>query len=168
MSLQYRHNTFLFLLSFIITFSTSELKSFETDTLSLGAGYLDLGKHSGGVLEIEYKWGKRFWGNLRPQLTLVLPEFRSFFIGGGIGWELALSNNISLTPSFEAGYYYRGFGKNLGYPLEFRSSIDLTYQLTDKSKMGIQAFHISNAHLGRKNPGLNAYLFYFAFPISCR
>jgi lipid A 3-O-deacylase len=165
MALQRRHAILLLGIS-LVSFFTSELKGAEADTISVGAGYLDAGcKHSWGVLELEYKWGKRFWRNLRPQATLVLPGLRSLFIGGGIGWELTLSNKISLTPSVEVGLYYRGRGKNLGYPIEFRSSIDLSYQLTDKNQIGFQAFHISNAHLGSKNPGLNAYLFYFAFSI---
>lgn len=132
----------------------------------LGGGYLDAGtKHSGGVFQVEYKWGKYFWGHLRPQMTLTVPEFSSFFLGLGMGWDCKLTERITLTPSFSPGFYYKGKSRNLGYPLEFRSAIELSYRF-DKCRIGIQALHISNAHLAKRNPGLNAYILYVAVPIS--
>lgn len=130
----------------------------------IGGGYLDGGSnHSGGVLQFEYKFGKYFWHRLRPQITFCLPEFCSFFLGAGIGWEWNLTERITLTPSFSPGLYFRGNGRNLGFPIEFRSAIELSYKLNNKSSIGIQAFHISNAHLGNKNPGINAYVLFFGF-----
>lgn len=129
--------------------------------LCIGGGYLDGGSnHSGGVLQIEYKWGKYFWHRWRPQMILMLPEFRSFFLGVGIGWE-CLMDRIILTPSISPGFYYQGSGRDLGFPIEFRSAIELSYQLNENSRMGIQASHISNAHLGYKNPGINAFVLTF-------
>ena len=132
----------------------------------IGGGYLDGGSHhSGGVLQVEYKWEKYFWHRLRPQITLSIPNFCSLFLGIGIGWECHLTERITLTPSFSPGLYYRGNGRNLGYPIEFRSAIELSYRLNRNNWVGIQAYHISNAHLANKNPGINAYVLFFAFPI---
>lgn len=132
----------------------------------IGGGYLDGGsKYSGGVLQVEYKWGKYFWHRWRPQITLMIPELRSIFLGLGIGWECHLTKRITLIPSFSPGFYYQGSGRNLGFPVEFRSAIELSYQINDKSWVGLQASHISNAHLGNKNPGINAFVLTFAFSI---
>lgn len=134
--------------------------------LCVGGGYLDGGsQHSGGVFQVEYKWGKYFWHRWRPQINLMVPELCSLFLGVGIGWEWNLTERITLTPSFTPGLYYRGNGRNLGFPLEFRSAIELTYRLNNNSWIGIQASHISNAHLSKKNPGINAFVLFFAVPI---
>lgn len=133
----------------------------------IGGGYLDGGcNHSGGVFQLDYKWGKYLWHTVRPQVNLTVPEFCSFFVGLGIGWEWHLTKKITLTPSFIPGVFYRGNGRNLGFPIEFRSAIELTYKLNNKISVGIQASHISNAHLSHRNPGMNAYVVFFAFPLT--
>ena len=137
-----------------------------TPIFCVGGGYLDAGsRHSGGVVQIEYKWAKYFWHILRPQITLIAPELRSVFLGLGIGWECNLTERITLIPSFSPGFYYKGNGRNLGFPIEFHSSVELSFRLNNKNWVGIQIYHISNAHLSRKNPGLNAVTLSFAFAI---
>ncbi len=58
------------------------------------------------------------------------------------------------TPSFGAGIYEDGSGKKLGNDLQFRTSLELSYQLKNKNRIGISFSHISNANLGDKNPGV--------------
>ena len=57
------------------------------------------------------------------------------------------------TPSFGFGYYDDGSGKSLGNDLQFRSTLELSYKLKNKNRIGISIGHISNANLGDKNPG---------------
>ena len=54
------------------------------------------------------------------------------------------------TPSFGAGYYDNGSGKDLGNKLEFRTSFELSYELKNKNRIGFSISHISNANLGKK------------------
>ena len=56
------------------------------------------------------------------------------------------------TPSFGAGIYNDGSGKKLGNDLQFRTSLEVSYELNNKSRIGISFSHISNANLGDKNP----------------
>lgn len=170
MQYKYFFKSVLFLLgASILQFSISGNLLYAKDepepVFCMGGGYLDAGRnHSGGVLQFEYKCRKYFWDRLRPKLTFTIPEFSAFFVGLGMEWEWKLTEKISLTPSFSPGFYFQGNGRNLGFPFEFRSAIELTYSF-NKSSIGIQAFHISNAHLGYKNPGMNAYILFFAVPI---
>ena len=68
---------------------------------------------------------------------------------------------IDITPSFTPGYYNSGDGKDLGHPLEFKSEIQVSFDLSDTSHLGMSYNHISNASLGTKNPGANSYMFNF-------
>ena len=58
------------------------------------------------------------------------------------------------TPSFGAGIYDDGSGKKLGNDLQFRTSLEVSYELENNNRIGISFSHISNANLGDKNPGV--------------
>ena len=58
------------------------------------------------------------------------------------------------TPSFGAGIYNDGSGKKLGNDLQFRTSLEVSYEFKNKNRIGISFSHISNANLGDKNPGV--------------
>ena len=68
------------------------------------------------------------------------------------------------TPSFGAGIYNDGSGKKLGNDLQFRTSLELTYELKNKNRIGISLSHISNANLGDKNPGVEILSFSYHIP----
>ena len=64
------------------------------------------------------------------------------------------SSNFIFTPSFGAGYYDDGNGKKLGNNIEFRTTLEVSYELENKNRLGLSFGHISNANLGDKNPGV--------------
>ena len=68
------------------------------------------------------------------------------------------------TPSFGAGIYDDGSGKKLGNDLQFRTSLELSYELKNKKRIGISFSHISNANLGDKNPGVEILSFSYHMP----
>ena len=68
---------------------------------------------------------------------------------------------MSITPSFAPGYYNSGNGKDLGHPLEFKTEVQVSFDLSKDSHLGMSYNHISNASLGTKNPGANSYMFNF-------
>ena len=68
------------------------------------------------------------------------------------------------TPSFGAGIYDDGSGKKLGNDLQFRTSLEVTYELKNKNRIGISLSHISNANLGNKNPGVEILSFSYHMP----
>lgn len=63
-------------------------------------------------------------------------------------------NRIIFTPSFGLGYYDDGSGKKLGNDLQFRTTLEFSYELENKNRLGLSFGHISNANLGDKNPGV--------------
>ena len=73
-------------------------------------------------------------------------------------------SKLFFTPSFGAGIYDDGSGKKLGNDIQFRTSLELSYELKNKNRIGISFSHISNANLGDKNPGVEILSFSYQIP----
>ena len=74
------------------------------------------------------------------------------------------SSNYTVTPSFGFGVYDDGDGKELGNTIEFRTTIEFSYQFTNKNRIGLSFGHISNANLGDKNPGVEIISLSYQIP----
>jgi lipid A 3-O-deacylase len=154
----------IFLFIAITFFSTMSAKEGSHPHLSAGAGYWEAGKkHSGNLFQLEYRFGSYCFWRIRPQLVFIFPELAAVFSGLGIGYELYITPHFLITPSFTPGVYFKGNGRDLGYPLEFRSSIEAAFEWKN-CRLGGQFYHISNASLGSRNPGGNAYVLFLAIP----
>ena len=66
---------------------------------------------------------------------------------------------LNITPSFTPGLYAKGDGKDLGSVIEFKSDVQLSYDVDENTNLGMSYNHVSNASLGDKNPGANSYMF---------
>ena len=73
-------------------------------------------------------------------------------------------SNLYFTPSFGAGIYDDGSGKKLGNDIQFRTSLEISYELKNKNRIGVSFSHISNANLGDKNPGVEILSFSYHIP----
>lgn len=74
------------------------------------------------------------------------------------------SSNFLVTPSFGFGIYEEGDGKQLGNNIEFRTTIEVSYQLKNKNRIGLSFGHISNANLGDNNPGVEVISLSYQIP----
>ena len=98
---------------------------------------------------------------LKPFAGIELTSDSAFYLIGGIYLEDNIGdlfsgkdNNWNFTPSFGVGYYDEGNGKKLGNKIEFRTTLEFSYQLVNNDRIGISFGHISNANIGDKNPGV--------------
>ena len=101
-----------------------------------------------------------FLGKLSPITGVFLTENNAVYVYTGAQAEYNFGP-LSIVPSFAPGYYNYGSGKDLGYPLEFKSEVQMTFNLSDSTHLGMSYNHISNASLGTKNPGANSYMLNF-------
>ena len=101
-----------------------------------------------------------FLGNVSPITGGFVTENSAAYIYTGIEWDVDMGG-IIFTPSFAPGLYHKGDGKDLGHILEFKSEVQLSYAVSDKTSFGASYNHVSNASLGDKNPGANSYMFNF-------
>ena len=97
--------------------------------------------------------------------TFNLTNEGSVYGYGGLNWDIPiLDSQLYLIPNFMIGAYSQGDGKDLGHALEFRSGLELAYQLPSSHRVGIAFNHISNASLGDKNPGAETLLINYQVP----
>ena len=138
----------------------------KENELNIFTGMFDFSddKQASGILGLQHQneelYRKSFLGNLSPITGGFLTEKNAFYLYSGVQAEYDLGF-LTITPSFAPGYYNYGDGKDLGYPLEFKSEIQMTFNLSDSTNLGMSYNHISNASLGSKNPGANSYMFNF-------
>ena len=99
-----------------------------------------------------------FLGNISPITGGFITENSAAYIYSGIEWNIDIGP-FEFTPSFAPGLYHEGDGKDLGHILEFKTEVQLSYGVSEKTSFGISYNHISNASLGDKNPGANSYMF---------
>ena len=161
-----------FLLLFIIFFKTSLLFAQGYDIFGLGIYDVKFdGSSSNYATDIRYE--RRFDNTLidigpeednffylKPFAGVEITSDSAFYLIGGIYLEDNLGkllvgekNEWNFTPSFGLGYYDDGNGKKLGNKLEFRTTIEISYQLKNDDRIGFSFGHISNANIGNKNPG---------------
>ncbi|MCI4355361.1 MAG: acyloxyacyl hydrolase [Vicinamibacteria bacterium] len=104
---------------------------------------------------VGYRWERR--GRvLRPLVAAMVTSDGATYACGGVAYDLALGRRFVMTPSFAPGLYAKGGGFDLGHVVEFRSQIALDYRLPRGARIGLSISHMSNAHLGAKNPGVDA------------
>jgi len=166
----------------IIIFSNS---AFSKGTNVFGLGIYDIkfdgsDKNQAIDLRYEYRSDKSLldigpeednFFFLKPFVGLEFTSDSASYFLTGIYFEDNLGelfegnkSNFFFTPSFGAGIYNDGSGKKLGNDVQFRTSLEVSYQLENKNRIGISFSHISNANLGDKNPGVEILSFSYHIP----
>lgn len=134
--------------------------------LNVGLGVYDIIHNpSNALVQLEYRSFIKKCHYLRPLVGVMATDKASLYMYAGIAGDIFLGKSFVLTPSFAPGIYFQGKGKDLHFPLEFRSSMELSYIFGNQGRLGAQFYHISNASLGRKNPGAEALLLFYAIPL---
>jgi len=158
---------------FALLFKTSILFAQGYDVLGLGIYDVKFdGSSSNYSTDIRYE--RRFDNTLvdigpeednffylKPFIGIEATTDSAFYFLGGIYLEdnvgkllIGKANKWNFTPSFGLGYYEDGNGNELGSKLEFRTTLELSYQLKNDDRIGFSLGHISNANIGNKNPGV--------------
>ena len=100
------------------------------------------------------------FGTISPVSGFLITGDSATYLYTGIQAQYNIGK-MNLTPSFTPGLYGQGDGKDLGHLVEFKSELQLSFDLLKDSELGFSYNHISNASLGDKNPGANSYMFNF-------
>ncbi|MCC6597361.1 MAG: acyloxyacyl hydrolase [Alphaproteobacteria bacterium] len=138
-----------------------------TDYLNFAIGYFDaFDKHPALDLRVEYRPGMSVLvDNLRPWVGLELTSEATAWLGGGLLYDWNFTDSWYLTPSFGAGFYSQGRSKrNLDYPVQFRSQLEVSYEYDNGIRMGFSVSHLSNAHLNKDNPGTEVMALSLSYP----
>ena len=121
-------------------------------------------KQASGLIGLQHQndelFRNSFFGKLSPISGGFLTEKNAIYLYTGVQAEYELGF-LTITPSFAPGYYNYGDGKDLGFPLEFKTEVQMSFDINDSTHLGMSYNHISNASLGDKNPGANSYMLNF-------
>ena len=157
----------LFFLFFVFSVNAQELKNYEKSTeFNVYSGMFDFsddGKRStliGLQHQNENLNRDTFLGNLSPITGVLITSDNAGYVYTGVQAQYNIGI-LNITPSFTPGLYHEGDGKDLGHMLEFKSEVQLSFDLSKNTELGFSYNHLSNASLGDKNPGANSYMFNF-------
>ena len=157
----------LSIIIFLISINSLAIADTDKNYLSTSIGQFDINDTKDSAeYRIEYLKGSI--SKLSPG-NLSLKPFYGAMINGDDGKyfffffikDIVLSDKTYLTPSFAIGYYDQGKSKDLGYDLEFRSQLEISYKLESMNRIAISINHISNASLGEQNPGVESMVISF-------
>ena len=158
---------FIFSLAFIFPIYSNEKKNISNEhEFSFYTGMFDFSDDGqratlvGIQHQNESLKRKSFLGTLSPITGFIITENNAQYFYTGIQAQYKIGK-LNVVPSFTPGLYGKGDGKDLGHVVEFKSEVQLSFDLFSDSELGFSYNHISNASLGKKNPGANNYMFNF-------
>ena len=125
----------------------------------LDKSILDIGPEEDNFFFLKPFFGLEYTGDSASYFTTGI------YLEDNIGQLLqGKDSKYFFTPSFGVGYYNDGSGKKLGNEIQFRTTLEFSYELKNKNRIGISFGHISNANLGDKNPGVEVLSFSYHIP----
>ncbi len=159
-------NTFkLLCFSCLLTPCLLQAQNDAPSHLMVGPGIFNVDKsHPRFMYQIEYRW-EPHCHHVRPLVAYFANTDQSFYLCGGVAYDIFIGKRFVATPSFAPGWYHQGSGRRLGFPINFRSAIEAAVVLGNQGRIGAQFSHISNARMLLRNPGADSLVFYYAIPV---
>lgn len=145
---------------------TAAQEADDPDFLAVGLGYFDINDDDDAAeFRLEYRSDKKLLF-VKPFSGVMVTTNSAFYGYVGVLLDLYLGRRFVMTPSFAAGYFTNGNGKELGSDVEFRSQIEIGYRFDDRSRLALSFGHISNAGLDDRNPGTEILTITYAVPFA--
>ncbi len=134
---------------------------------TFSGGVFDLVSHRTQEFEgrVEYRHGRGFFETngmfrgFKPMLGLMGNSAGAVFGYGGFAAPFAFDDGRwEFVPSGAVGGYHEGSGIFLGGTFQFHIGVAASYEIVPDNRVGLAVYHISNANIHRKNPGVNSIL----------
>jgi hypothetical protein len=118
----------------------------DTSFLGLSIGMYDPFTHHKKATAFNLEWqpAVRIAGILQPIFGAMATTQSTTLGYGGIGLPLKINDHIKLLPSLSIGAYEKGKGVDLGQIAVFRIGTELAYQFDDQSRVGLNAYVLTN------------------------
>lgn len=157
-----------------LLFCSSNFALRPSDSLSFGVGMFDMMRARWRTWEFEAEYKFHFnclkspnrYLEFRPLVGVMATAQGCGYLYAGLNFDLLFADHLLFAPGFAAGYYWKGNWKDLGFPLEFRSGIEVAWQFSDGRRLGFHFYHLSNASLGHRNPGEESLSLFYDIPIN--
>jgi lipid A 3-O-deacylase PagL len=152
-------------LALLLLFASFAARAEGVTSLAVSTGELGLRRevpHALGIeMQVRAPWS---WSVIRPVAGVLTSSSGGAYLYSGVAIEIPLPGGLRLTPGFAPGVVLASGDRDLGSPIEFRSSIELSFAPTDALRLGLGLSHISNARLSQHNPGVEVLSFSLAVP----
>jgi lipid A 3-O-deacylase len=142
--------------------------------IAIGSGVFDVlpdskKPNSGatGLVLGEYRFGDVLW-IISPFVGTFGTAKGAFYGYGGFGFDINFFERFVATPSAAVGYFEPGIGINLGAHTEFRTGGEFDYRFDNLNRFGVGFYHISNAGIGKQNPGVELVTVVLTMPLPFR
>lgn len=145
----------LFLLSSAVAAPTKPLVK-PADELVLIGGMNNIRHHDDQPFGAVQLRSARDVCGLHPYLNAGVAGHGSHYAGVGMSHTFDLPRTIKISVGTGPGWYrHEANDPDLGYAIEFSSWIEFSAEVMGR-RIGLSVAHLSNAHLGRSNPGTEA------------
>jgi lipid A 3-O-deacylase len=163
LTMSHAHPLFIAIaVSFIALSTTTSAQAQQHVTAS--AGMFDI-RHQERSAQFGLQWsGNDIYTHFQPIAGVNADVDKDAFAYGGVQYDYAINEKWSLTPSFAAGAFHHGDGKDLGGAINFRSALGVDYRLSNDSRIGLGISHISNAGIYKRNPGAESVMLTWSMP----
>lgn len=129
-----------------------------TAVAAFGLVGLEPDENRAAVFELEYRFRPWRFG-IGPLVGAAVTSDGGSYLRAGLGRDFPFGRRWNVNVSSAAGAYQHGHGKRLGRGLEFRSALDLSVEVRPGVRCGAALAHLSNAGIGRSNPGVETLTF---------
>ena len=134
--------------------------------IAVSFAIFDILQHYNTSLECRAEFhGSEFSWLFKPLTGFMANTDGAVHVFSGVLVDIPLFSFLYISPIFAPGIYYHSNSKDLDFLLEFRSQIEVALKLDNDIKVGLSFNHISNASLGKTNPGVESLALTYSFPL---
>ncbi len=150
----------------ILSICIPDTYSQDKNYITLSSAVFDILQQDNSSFEgrVELRFHKIDW-LLKPFGGLMANTDGAVYLFSGFYIDIPLASFLFITPSFAPGFYHKCNSKNLDFALEFRSQIEMAIRLENNIRVGVSFSHISNASLGKINPGVESIAIIYYVPL---
>ncbi|HDZ58466.1 MAG TPA: acyloxyacyl hydrolase [Ignavibacteriales bacterium] len=160
----HKRNLFFFII--ILFLLPVKFYAQETNYIAISSAVFDILQQVDPAYEtrIEFRLGEtNLWGH--PFSGIMVNTGGAAFLYLGLYYDIPVGDYFYITPSFAPGLYAKNKSKDLNLVLQFRSQIEIAYKFENKSRISIGFSHVSNASLGKENPGVESLVLTYIIPL---
>ena len=147
-----------------LLFGATEAQAESRVLITGGLGAFDfLHNYTAGEGRLELRFAQSFF-YIKPSIGTFFTTKGSVYTYFALRGEIPLGRFL-LIPIAAVGDYEKGNGKDLGAHIEFKTGAELDYVFSNGLRVGPAFDHVSNAGIGKKNPGEENILLMVTVPI---
>lgn len=140
----------------------------QADDLGLVAGGLGafdfLHQYTAAEGRLEFRFAPSLF-YFHPLIGTFFTNKGSVYTYGGFRLEIPVGRHFLILPMAAVGDYERGGGKDLGAHIEFKTGAEIDLVFANGLRVGPVFDHVSNAGIGKKNPGEENLLLMVSVPL---